>query len=85
MVGSKCPGGVLLEKTSMYQKGNPKKGVFTVFESTKTCIAVRSGTHDLMPNTILAQGPWKKGRHVDRDTFAHVWLAAPFQELSHKR
>ena len=25
----------------------------------------------------------EKGRHVDRDTFAHVWLAAPFQELSH--
>ena len=59
MVGSECPGGVLLEKTSMYQKGNPKKE-FTVFESTKTCIAVRSGTHDSMPNTILAQGPWKK-------------------------
>ena len=38
----------------------------------------------MMPNTILAQGPWKKGRHVDRDTFAHVWLAAPFQDLSHR-
>ena len=26
----------------------------------------------------------EKGRHVDRDTFAHMWLAAPFQELSHR-